>query len=139
MRKSGFKMSDFKKTCAATQISWSFDIKTSYKSSNKGGKTELTTVDFILSSPDPKAHNTHGPASVRRRPPSLTISNIFSKTASPIKAKFYVEPPWVRGTKVYSRHLGNMTKLAVSSIYGKNPSKVFFSRTGGPIFTKLVI
>ena len=29
MRKSGFKMSDFKKTCAATQISWSFDIKTS--------------------------------------------------------------------------------------------------------------
>ena len=25
--------------------------------------------------------------------PSLTISNIFSKTAYPIKAKFYVEPP----------------------------------------------
>ena len=32
---------------------------------------------------------------VRRRRPS-TFSNIsFSKTAKPIKAKFYVEPPWV--------------------------------------------
>ena len=30
-----------------------------------------------------------------------------------------------------------MTKLAATPIYGKNPSKIFFSRTGGPIFTKL--
>ena len=30
-----------------------------------------------------------------------------------------------------------MTKMAVMPIYGKNPSKIFFSRTGGPIFTKL--
>ena len=45
--------------------------------------------------------------------PSLTISNIFfSKTACPIKAKFYVEPPLVGGTKVCSRHLGHMTKMA---------------------------
>ena len=70
--------------------------------------------------------------------PSLTISNIFfSKTACPIKAKFYVEPPWVGGTKVCSRHLGHMTKMATTPIYGKNPSKIFFSRTGGPIFKKL--
>ena len=35
------------------------------------------------------------------RRPSFTISNIFfSKTAWPIKAKFYVEPPWERGTEV---------------------------------------
>ena len=53
--------------------------------------------------------------------------------------KFYVEPPWVGGTKVCSRHLGHMTKMAATSIYGKNPSKIFFSRTGGPIFTKLGI
>ena len=34
---------------------------------------------------------------VRRRL-SLTISNsFFSETAGPIKAKFYVEPPWVGG------------------------------------------
>ena len=72
------------------------------------------------------------------RPSSLTISNVFfSKTACPIKAKFYVEPPWVRGTKVCSRHLGHMTKMAARPIYGKNPSKIFFSRTGRPIFTKL--
>ena len=73
--------------------------------------------------------------SVRRRRPQC--SNIFSETASPIKAKFYVEPPWVGGTNVCSRHLGHMTKMAATPIYGKNPSKIFFSRTGGPIFTKL--
>ena len=72
---------------------------------------------------------------VRRRP---QCSNIFlSETAWPIKAKFYVEPPWVGGTKFCSRHLGHMTKMAATPIYGKNPSKIFFSRTGGPIFTKL--
>ena len=74
----------------------------------------------------------------RRRTSSSTISKIFfSETACPIKAKFYVEPPWVGGTKVCSRHLGHMTKMAAMPIYGKNPSKIFFSRTGRPIFTKL--
>ena len=61
--------------------------------------------------------------SVRR--PSLTISNFFfSETAWPIKAKFYVEPPWVGGTKVCSHHPGHMTKMAAMPIYGKNPSKI---------------
>ena len=69
------------------------------------------------------------------RPSSSTISNIFSKNHLPDQAKFYVEPPWVGGTKVCSRHLGHMTKMAATPIYGKNPSKI--SRTGGPIFTKL--
>ena len=65
-------------------------------------------------------------------------SNIFfSETAWPIKAKFYVEPPWVGGTKFCSRHLGHMTKMAATPIYGKNPSKIFFSRTGRRISTKL--
>ena len=41
------------------------------------------------------------------------------------------------GTIFCSRHLGHMTKMAATPIYGKNPSKIFFSRTGGPIFTKL--
>ena len=75
----------------------------------------------------------------RRRPrrPS-TISNIFSsETAWPIKAKFYVEPPWEGGTKVYIKGPGHMTKMDAMPIYGKNPSKIFFSRTGGLIFTKL--
>ena len=75
-----------------------------------------------------------------RRPSSVVrsqCSNIFSETAGPIKAKFYVEPPWVGGTIFCSRHLGHVTKMAATPIYGKNPSKIFFSRTGGPIFTKL--
>ena len=82
---------------------------------------------------------------VRRRRPSVVVvrrcsqcSNIFfSETAWPIKAKFYAEPPWVGGTIFCSRLLGHMTKMAATPIYGKNPSKIFFSRTGRPIFTKL--
>ena len=73
--------------------------------------------------------------SVRRL---FTFSNIFSsETAWPIKAKFYVEPPWEGGTKVCINGPGHMTKMAAMSIYGKNPSKIFFSRTGWPISTKL--
>ena len=32
---------------------------------------------------------------------------------------------------------GHMTKMAAMPIYGKTPSKFFFSRTTGPISTKL--
>ena len=75
------------------------------------------------------------PLSVRR---PFTFSNVFSsETALPIKAKFYVEPPWEGGTKVCINGPGHMTKMAAMPIYGKNPSKIFFSRTGGPISTKL--
>ena len=77
-----------------------------------------------------------------RRPSSSVVcpqcSNIFfSETAWPIEAKFYVEPPWVGGTKFCSQHLGHMTKMAATPIYGKNPSKIFFSRSGRPISRKL--
>ena len=75
------------------------------------------------------------PWSVVRRP---QCSNIFySETTWPIKAKFYVESSWVRGTKFCSRHLGHMTKIAATPIYGTNPSKIFFSRTSRRISTKL--
>ena len=73
-------------------------------------------------------------SSDRRRRPQC--SKIFSETALPIIAKFYVEPPWVGGTIFCSRHLGHMTKMAAMPIYCKNPSKIF-SRTGRPISTKL--
>ena len=75
-----------------------------------------------------------------RRPSSVRpqCSKIFfSETPGLIKAKFYVEPPWVGGTIFCSRHLGHMTKMAATPIYGKNPLKIFFSRTSRPIFTKL--
>ena len=53
-------------------------------------------------------------------------SNIFSsETAGPIKAKFDVEPPWVVGTNVYSRHSGSHDQDSPTPIYGKNPSKIF--------------
>ena len=73
--------------------------------------------------------------SVRRCPPFSKI--FFSETAWPIKAKFYMEPPWKGGAKVSINGPGHMTKMAAPPIYGKNLSKIFFSRTGRPIFTKL--
>ena len=39
--------------------------------------------------------------------------------------------------KIYEYDVGHMTKMARKPIYGKNPSKIFFSGTGGPISTKL--
>ena len=61
-------------------------------------------------------------ASVVRRP--STISNIFSsETAWPIKAKFYVEPPWKGGTKVCINGPGHMIKMAAMPIYDKNLKK----------------
>ena len=72
---------------------------------------------------------------IRRRSQCSHI--IFSETDRPSRAKFYVEPPLVGGTKVCSRHLGHMNKMTVTPIYGKNSSKIFFHRTGGPISTKL--
>ena len=57
----------------------------------------------------------------RCRPP---FSNVFSsETAWPIKAKFYVEPPWEGGTKVCINGPGHMTKMAAMPIYGKNLRK----------------
>ena len=54
----------------------------------------------------------------RRRQQCL---NIFSsETALPIEAKFYVEPPWEEGTKVYINGPGHMTKMAAMPIYDKN-------------------
>ena len=95
---------------------------------------------LLVSSPEPLGSqgevivypSSRRPSVVRPfvRPP---FSKIFSsETAWPIK----VEPPWEGGTKVYINGPGHITKMAATPIYGKNPSKTF-SRTGGPIFTKL--
>ena len=79
--------------------------------------------------------------SVVRRPSSVRrphFSKIFSsETAWPIKAKFYMKHLWEGGTNVYINNPGHMTKMAAMPIYGKNPSKIFFSGTTGPISTKL--
>ena len=71
------------------------------------------------------------PSVVIRHPPFSKI--FFSQTAGLIKAKFCMEPQWVGGKKVCLRSLGHLTKMAATPIYGKNPSKIFFSRTNGPM------
>ena len=44
-----------------------------------------------------------------------------------------------RVNEICSPNLGHITKMAATRVYGtcKNPSKIFFSRTSGPISTKL--
>ena len=70
--------------------------------------------------------------------PSSRFSNIFSsETTGPIEAKFHMESQWDGGTKVYTRGLGHMTKMAAMPIYGKKLSKIFFSRTKRPMTLKL--
>ena len=67
------------------------------------------------------------------RRPSVRPHNAqrSSSPKPPIKAKFYVGPPWVGAASRSHDQDGRHAHL-----YGKNPSKSF-SRTGGPIFTKL--
>ena len=96
----------------------------------------------IFSSPEPSGSQGEHivyPCSVVR--PSVRrphFSKIFSsETAWPIKAKFYMKHLWEGGTNVYINNPGHMTKMAAMPIYGKNPSKIFFSGTTGPISTKL--
>ena len=63
-----------------------------------------------------------------------TFSNIFSsETTGPIKLKFHMETPYDAGTKVCSNGPVHMTKIAAMPINGKNPLKIFFSRTRRPM------
>ena len=70
----------------------------------------------LIANPSSRRPSVLRPSSVR--PPFSKI--FFFETAWPIKAKFYVEPPWVGGTKVYINGPGHMTKMAAMPIYGKN-------------------
>ena len=54
---------------------------------------------------------------------SLLSIIFFSETAWPIKAKFYVEPPWEVEKKAYINGTGHMTKMPAMLIYGKNFQK----------------
>ena len=68
---------------------------------------------------------------------AIKISNIFSETTGP--NKFYIENLWLMGTKVHIIGPGHMTKMAAMPIYGKNPIKVFFTRTISQMILKLNI
>ena len=65
-------------------------------------------------------------------------STIFSKTARLIIAKFHVEPPWLGGGESLFAASGSHDQHG-RSIYGKNPLKIYFSETSGPIARKLGI
>ena len=76
---------------------------------------------LLVISPEPKAHQR--PSVVVHNFKHLLLQNRLAN-----QAKFYMKPPWVGGTKVRSQHLGHMTKMAATPIYGKktkNPSQDF--------------
>ena len=73
-------------------------------------------------------------------PRSCTYKNsnwIFSETTVPIWTIFCMQAIKYKEMKIWWHDAGHMTKMAAMPIYGKNPSKIFFSRTGRPIFRKL--
>ena len=75
-------------------------------------------------------------------PRSCTYKNsnrIFSETTVPIWIKFFMKIFRYKEMKIWWHDAGHMTKMAATPIYGKNPSKLFFSWTGRPIFTKLAM
>ena len=92
--------------------------------------TIKTKINHFISSPEPSGSQgeliVYPYSGVRcrcrcRRRRRQQCLNIFSsETALPIKAKFYVEPPWEGGTKVCINGPGHMTKMAAMPIYGKN-------------------
>ena len=61
----------------------------------------------------------------------------FFKIVWPIKAKFYRKHLYKGDTNVLINNPGHMTKMATMPIYGKTPSKIFFSGTDGQISRKL--
>ena len=75
--------------------------------------------------------------SVCRRP--STISNVFSsETTWPIEAKFYVQPPWQGGKKVYINGPSHMTKMATMPVYSKNIKKSSSLEPAGRFLRNLV-
>ena len=50
---------------------------------------------------------------------SIFLNFVSSITTRPIEAKFHVQPPWARGTKVCSNCPGHMNKMAAMPTSGK--------------------
>ena len=44
-----------------------------------------------------------------------------------------MKTPYDKLAKIYAKYFGHMTKMAATPIYGKNPLKIFFSRTRRPM------
>ena len=65
------------------------------------------------------------------------LNPFFSETVELFEIKYYVKDFGSTEMKIYKNGLGNLTMRAPMPIYGKNPSKIFFSRTRGLIAMKL--
>ena len=50
---------------------------------------------------------------------SIYLNVVFSQTFGPIELKFHVKTSYDKIAKIYSKHLGHMTKMATMPIYGK--------------------
>ena len=61
--------------------------------------------------------------------PSIYLNIAFLETIGPIDLKFHMKTPFNKLAKIYANCFGHMTKMVDMPIYGKNPLKIFFSRT----------
>ena len=77
------------------------------------------------------AHGDGTGAGVHASVRAFTFSKIFSETAWPTKARFYMKRLYDGGTNA-----GRMTNMTAMPIYDKNPPKIFFSGIGEAISTK---
>ena len=50
-----------------------------------------------------------------------------------IPNEFIWEKSYAKLAKIYTKYFGHMTKIAAMPIYGKNPFKIFYSRTRKPV------
>ena len=68
---------------------------------------------------------------------SIYLSIVYSQTIGPIELKFHVKTPYDMSAKICTKYFGHMTKMATTPIYGKNPLKIFNSRTRRPVTLSL--
>ena len=68
--------------------------------------------------------------------PINILNIVFSQTVGSIELKFHVRT-YDKLAKIYAKYFGLMTKMTATPICGKNPLKVFFSRTRRPMTSGL--
>ena len=55
---------------------------------------------------------------------------VYSRFSGALFPVLMIDGAYDRLAKIYAKYFGHMTKMAATPIYGKNPLKIFFSRTG---------
>ena len=57
------------------------------------------------------------------------VSIVFSETTWPTEIKFHMITPYDWLAKIYTNCYGHMSKMATTTVYGKNSLNIFFSGT----------